>query len=232
MPWSVSRGSRMPDSAASTHPLGERWLEEVDSLVKFTRGVDVSRFSVQEAARRSEVCLEVKALEPRLLGLTIDRRRVLLNSRLGGSLAAFTFAHELAHVYRRRGYFPGLRRSEEEWFADWFAREMVFPRAWLKRNWHGGHLAALHVDRVTAALQFAVVGEAPPLMRAGDIVLCRTCGCRQHRAGCPCASHRFSSPRDRRLPGVPHFQNASQPRFRQLPLFLQNRAQAFEQRAW
>lgn len=190
----------------------------MDSLVHFTRGLDVSRFNIDEVARRSEVTLEIKHLEPRLLGLTIDRERVLLNSKLGGSLAAFTFAHELGHVYRRRGYFSGLRKGEEEWFADWFAREMVFPRRWLKREWHVGHLAALHVDRVTVALQLAVTGKAPELMRAGVKVLCRTCGSRHHRSGCRCAGYRTSPRSSQLLPELPRFAGTFKPRFQQLSM--------------
>lgn len=208
----------MPEPPAATHPLGERWLREVDSLVEYARGLQVSRFSIKEVARRSEVTLETRVLEPRLLGLTIDRERVLLNSVLGGSLAAFTFAHELGHVYRRRGYFPGLRRAEEEWFADWFAREMVFPRRWLSREWHVGQLAALHVDRVTVALQLAVVGRAPALMRAGDKVLCKTCGSRHHRSGCSCVGYRTSLGSNRLLPELPRFQGTLKPRFQQLSM--------------
>lgn len=208
----------MSEPIASTHPLGERWLREVDSLVEYVRGREVSRFSIKEVARRSEVTLETRLLEPRLLGLTIDRERVLLNSTLGGSLAAFTFAHELGHVYRRRGYFPGLRRGEEEWFADWFAREMVFPRRWLGREWHVGQLAALHVDRVTVALQLAVVGRAPALMRAGDRILCKTCGSRNHRSGCPCVGYRTSLRSNRLLPELPPFRGTFQPRFQQLSM--------------
>ena len=208
----------MPESPPSAHPLGERWLREVDSLVEFARGRKVSRFNIDEVARRGEVTLEIRPLEPRLLGLTLDRERVLLNSTLGGSLAAFTFAHELGHIYRRRGYFPGLRRGEEEWFADWFAREMVFPRGWLKREWHVGHLAALHVDRVTAALQLAVMGKAPALMRVGDKVLCRTCGSRQHRSGCQCARFRTVPRSNQLLPELPHFRRSFPPRFQQLSI--------------
>lgn len=175
------------------HPLGDRWIAEVDGLVERLRGREVGRLRVEDLVRRSGIELEVKPLRSSLLGLTLDAGRVLLNSELTGARANFTLAHELAHVYRRRGYFAGLRETEEEWFADWFAHEMLLPRVWLWRDWSAQGIAGLHVDRVTVALQLAVVGKAPEIMRAGTQVLCRSCGSRYSQPGCRCRRYRNSS---------------------------------------
>jgi hypothetical protein len=245
----------MTEPRVLVHPLGDRWLTEVDRLVQPLRGRKITRFNLQEISRRAEVVLETQALQPGLLGLTLDSERVLLNQGLSGSLAAFTFAHELAHVYRRRGYFAGLRVREEEWFADWFAREMLLPRSWLSQSWRAQHLAALHIDSETAALQLSVLGRAPAIMRVRNRVLCRTCGTQHHRAGCQCATIR-SAPSSiiQALPPGPNFKWRVSHSFQQLAMFkapfdpprnsmalLKERdaahladgfSQAFSQRAW
>lgn len=191
--------------AGSRHPL-ERWLPEVDALVGALRGSQGVRFSIEKVACRADVSVELRALEGQLKGVTLDCNRILLRGGLRQADANFTFAHELAHVLRRRGHFDGLRASEEEWFADWFGREMLLPRAWLRSDWRGSQLAALHVDQMTALLQLAAVGLVPRIMRYGDRVLCGTCGTHHHVWGCECRALRTASPLcQRRLRPAPTF---------------------------
>jgi IrrE N-terminal-like domain len=195
-------GDRVPHHP---HPLN-RWLPEIDYLVRGLRGPQSIRFDLAKIAARANVTVGWRSLQYRLQGITLDSQSVILRDGLRGAQANFTFSHELAHVFRRRGHFVGLRESEEEWFADWFAREMLLPRTWLDREWLGQELAAAHIDRMTAALQLSVVGRAPSIMRHGDRVLCRVCGVHHHRWGCECAALRCASPRDRhRLPEAPSF---------------------------
>ncbi len=206
------------DAAALPHPL-ERWLPEVDALVGALRGTQGVRFSIEKVALRAEVTVDFRVLEGRLRGVTLNRNRMLLRRDLRPADANFTFAHELAHILCRRGHFDGLRPSEEEWFADWFGREMLLPRAWLRPDWQGSQLAALHVDRMTALLQLAAAGLAPRIMRYGDRILCRTCGTHHHVWGCECRVMRAASPLlRRRLPEAPAFAGPRCSRYIQLEM--------------
>ncbi len=188
-----------------THPLG-RWLPEVDPLVQELRGWRSIRFDLEKVSARAGVSLEWRSLQGGLQGLTVDCDRIVLSNSLTRANANFTFAHELGHVFRRRGHFAGLRHSEEEWFADWFAREMLLPHTWLRVDRSGQSLAALHVDRMTVALQLAAIGSAPEIMRYGHRVLCRVCGVRHHRWGCSCRELRCAPAVERELlPEAPPF---------------------------
>jgi hypothetical protein len=188
------------------HPLGRRLLGEVDALVTALRGPELARFDFERIASRASVSVVRRPLEPGLQGLTLSPNRVVVNTALRRSTANFTLAHELAHVYRRRGFFAGLRSTEEEWFADWFAREMLLPRAWMDRSWEAPRLAAYGIDGLTTALQLAVTGRAPPIMRYRGRVLCRVCGTHHHRWGCECTSLRSAPPAERRcLPDAGNF---------------------------
>jgi uncharacterized protein DUF955 len=222
-------------SAPPRHPLNQ-WLPEVDELVRDLRGLRSVRFQLEKVATRAGVLVEWLPLRQRLRGLTLDGERIILDDQLRGAQANFTFAHELAHVFQRRNHFAGLRRSEEEWFADWFAREMLLPRAWLRRDWRGPDLAALHVDRMTAALQLSVVGRAPQIMRFGDRVLCGVCGAHHHRWGCECTALRRSPANERqRLPEAPNFFGRRPGRADSIQLSMLDRnrcPQAIAQRAW
>lgn len=162
----------------------------MDEVVTYARAGGSAKLDIRRTAARLSVNITDRDLGRDLLGLTLDDRQVLLHKDLGGAKRAFVFAHELAHVLHRRGSFRSVTRRDEEWFADWFARELVLPRRAVTRAWHDGRLAALHLDYNTVALQLAVMGAAPPLMRNRDRVLCRLCGTTQHRWPCQCAAWR------------------------------------------
>jgi hypothetical protein len=180
------------------HPLCDRLLAEVDDVVAVARGRAPVKLDIERTAARLNVGIEQLHLGEHLLGLTLDDRRVLIHDGLVGAERSFVFAHEVAHVLRRRGYFPSVGRSAEEWFADWFARELVLPRRAL-RAYSEAQLAAWHVSFDTVALQFAALNQAPPIMRNGPRVLCRQCGTTDHHPGCQCGGWRRLSPRSRRL---------------------------------
>jgi hypothetical protein len=184
------------------HPLGHQLLGEVETIVSHARRGGARRLDVDLAAGRLAIEIKIRDLGDQLLGLALDDRRILLHSRLRGAGRAFVFAHEVAHVLRRRRLFRSVRREDEEWFADWFARELVLPRHAARQRWTDVLLAAYHVDYATVALQLAALGEGPRLMRNGEQVLCRSCGTTHHIAGCECLRWRVDPSADRALPDV------------------------------
>ncbi len=176
--------------AGCKHPLGDRLLAEVDDVIALARGRMWARLDIECAAARLDVSIIWRDLGEHLLGLTMDDGEMLLHDRLAGAERAFVFAHELAHVLRRRGRFRSVGTASEEWFADWFARELVLPRRVARQPLSDAQLAALHVSYETVALQRAVLDEMPRLMRKGERVLCRECGTARYRPGCECTPWR------------------------------------------
>jgi IrrE N-terminal-like domain len=172
--------------ALCKHPLGERLLAEVDEVIAFARGRRWPKLDVELVAARLDVGILCQDLGEHLLGLTLDDGGMLLHDQLAGAERAFVFAHELAHVLRRRGRFRSVGAASEEWFADWFARELVLPRRVARWPLNDAQVAALHVSYETVALQRAVLDETPRLMRSGERVLCRECGTARYRPGCEC----------------------------------------------
>jgi hypothetical protein len=166
---------------------------EIDAIVSHLRPEPFAAFRIERVARSLRLELRRRRLGDRLHGVTLDERRVLLNRRLTGSDAVFTFAHEVAHILARRGHFHTLPRAQEEWFADRFAHELVLPRSWLtgassaqlRRLSHARWLPA-----ETFAVQLAAIDRAPRLFRSGSAVYCRHCGHRHTLPGCDCRSHR------------------------------------------
>ena len=183
-------------ASAIEHPLGRRIAAEVDEVVRFARADGPAKLDVERVAARLRIEVRADNLGKDLLGLTIDSRSMVLHKRLRGAARAFVFAHEVAHALRRRALFRSVSNSEEEWFADWFARELVLPRQAARQAWHDAKIAALHITSATLALQLSALGAAPPLMRDRQRVLCRTCGTRQYQLGCECANWR-SDPENR-----------------------------------
>jgi hypothetical protein len=172
-------GHHVGMTAAARHPLGASLLREVDDVVAAARARGARRLDIPLVAARLSVEIVERDLGEHLLGLTLDNRRMLLHSdrrRLRGAQRLLVFAHELAHVLRRRGHFPQVSDRDEEWFADWFARELVLPRVAARRAWSEAELAAWHVDYDTVALQLAALGAVPQVIRNGHRVLCGLCG--------------------------------------------------------
>jgi hypothetical protein len=175
-----------------THPLPSSILREVDAFVATVHTNRPRRLDPVGLARTLAIEMSRRDLGETLLGLTLDENRMLLHRKLRGARLAFVFAHELAHIQCRRGAFRGLARSDEEWFADWFARELLLPRRWLldRDRWPRTQLGSLCVDGETAALQLAALGSGPALMRNGSRVLCRRCGTRTYDWHCHCRAWR------------------------------------------
>jgi hypothetical protein len=179
--------------AIASHPLGSRLLAELDDVVAHSRVGGAAKLDARRAAARLSIMIVERDLGDHLLGLTLDDKKVLVHPRLAGARRAFVVAHEIAHVLRRRGLFRSVSRDDEEWFADWFARELVLPRSTARQPWRETQLAALHVTFETVALQLSVLREAPALMRYRDRVLCRACGTVPRHPGCECAAWRRQS---------------------------------------
>src|SRR4051794_21076946 len=118
--------------ATAPHPLGADVVCELDEWVTELRGIRLRRLDIERTARRLSVPVFWRDLGDKLLGLTLDDGRVFLHQRHAtGTRGLFVFAHEVAHVLRQRGHFAAVDGADEEWFADWFARELVLPRFWL-----------------------------------------------------------------------------------------------------
>jgi IrrE N-terminal-like domain len=175
---------------ADAHPLPHHLLDEVDEIIVALRAGRPRRLDIDGIAASLHLDLTRRSLGGSLRGFTLDEKRIVLDSSLYGARLSFVFAHELAHVLRQRGHFGGLTDRQEEWFADWFARELVLPRRWLSDSWPDTSIGCLHVDAETVALQLAVLARCPALMRNGSRVLCRTCGTRMHDRSCACVGFR------------------------------------------
>jgi hypothetical protein len=195
--WTTTR----TDPSRGDHPLGRPLIAEVDATIRDLRARQPWRLDVGRLVCDLGIRLTARRLGAHLRGLTLDERDVLIHSDLRGAQRSFVCAHEVAHVLKRRGHFASVTKADEEWFADWFARELVLPRKLLVAYGARLPLAALHVDGQTAALQLAAVGLAPRVMRDCSTVLCATCGARPHRWSCECRSfRRFPCDASSRLP--------------------------------
>lgn len=145
-------------------------------------------------------------------GATIDDRVILLEKSLRGSRRSEVFGHEVAHVLRRRGFFPALPSAGDELFADQFARELLAPVAWLGTAAESATTLArkLRIGRPVLAMQLSLLGRAPDVMRDRDAVLCSVCGIQPHDRFCRCRAYR----QDR-------WQRRTLKDFRDLPAFRQ-----------
>lgn len=188
----------------ASHHLPAVLAWEVDEIVRQLRPTLFSPFEIEPTARRLGVRVERRRLGRELLGLTFGSDRIFLNrSHPAGTSAAFTFAHELAHVLERRGAFSVAAPAGPEWFADFFARELLVPRQWLLRDgpdriewlttrrWAGPSIVALQAARCDLA---------PAVFRHEEAVLCRDCGDRHPMPGCQCVAIRARPSRVDHLP--------------------------------
>jgi ribosomal protein S18 acetylase RimI-like enzyme len=138
-------------------------------------------------------------LSPTLWGLTWNATDVTLRKQLPEPARRFALAHELAHVGAARGFVSEDRRGRE-WFADWFAREVLVPVEWLVRQ--QAFAAAVHDPRAlvdlasnlcvpesAVLLQTAALRRGPDIWTHGGHVLCRMCGDRTPLPGCACVAY-------------------------------------------
>jgi IrrE N-terminal-like domain len=174
------------------HPLGSAAVSQVDEAVSWLRVGRPAPLNIERTAALLRIELAERDLGATLMGLTLDARRVFIHGALPRPRKLFVFAHEIAHVLRRRGWFATIPARDEEWLADWFARELLLPRRWLDAGSVRRQDAA-DVELETLALQLAVVGQAPSIMRLGDRILCRHCGTAPRLWGCPCREARRDS---------------------------------------
>jgi hypothetical protein len=173
---------------------------EVDSIVCELRPT-FEPLPIERIAGRLGVELHLHGFRGPVLGAALADRAIILDSRLRGHRRAEVFAHEVAHILHRRGYFGSLAAGEEELFADQFARELLLPVPWLLGSTDSPLDLArrLRVTGRILALQLALVGEAPELMRDRETVLCPVCGSEPLALLCRCRSYRKDRRRRQRL---------------------------------
>lgn len=147
-----------------------------------------------------------------LLAVTFDNRVVLTsNTRVSPARRRFAFGHEIGHALVDRGLTPWVEARQEEWWVDWFAHELVFPRQWLRERASWRQLQLFHepAERRTIALHLAALNGSPEVFLVGEAVLCSWCGEEPFFFDCQCRRYREDAiARDRlpsiRLPGPVH----------------------------
>lgn len=210
-------------SAIADSPL-DRVADEVATVVTLLRP-RFGRLSIDTVAERLEVSVGEAMLPEPIKGVAVGTDRIVLSATRSGSERALTFGHEIAHVLLARGSFRRVRASEHELFADQFGRELVLPRGWLTAHCNGVSLAArLNLSYAVVALQLAAVGHAPAILRHHRLVLCATCGARQHRLRCVCIPYRRRACAGARLPRLDELASFRRPvSYQQMTLPLDNR---------
>jgi hypothetical protein len=116
--------------------------------------------------------------------------RVLISSRLTPEWRRFVLAHELGHALIRTGRAISPD-TMVEWWCDWFAIELLVPRAVdLDGDVDslGSHLEVSPL--VVWAQRLRGTGSTPAVRRAGGGLACSSCGIRVHVQGCPCVVRR------------------------------------------
>jgi hypothetical protein len=118
----------------------------------------------------------------------------------------FAFAHEVGHLLVSRGGMPWVKRKSEEWWADWFAHELVFPKRWLReKRWEQLRLFNDPAERQTIALHLASSPHGnSAVLRVDDAVVCARCGDRTLFDGCQCQRFRNGDQAMHLLPALMH----------------------------
>ena len=158
-------------------------------------------------------------LGPHLLATVFDDVIVLnSNESLTRGRSRFAFAHELAHVLVNRGWMPWVNKRDEEWWADWFAHELVLPRRWLSDRVRSRQLLVFDdpAEHRTLALQLAALHCQRAVLRIGDEIICSWCGESEFFASCECRRYRE---RPQTLSELPFFIAPTAVHLDQLQLF-------------
>jgi Zn-dependent peptidase ImmA (M78 family) len=191
------------------HDLLQEVRAHVDQVLRWLRPFP-GPLAIESSAGILAVDLSAYPFRNGVEGAAIRGRSIILATHLRGTRRREVFAHEVAHILVWRRQLGPVPRPLEEAFAEQFARELLVPRSWLQRR-HGSvaSLAAeFGVTRATIALQLAVLGHAPEVMRDGGRVLCATCGVGSHIPSCECARYRQGSrATQRRLPELRHLRD-------------------------
>jgi hypothetical protein len=154
---------------------------------------DTGRLDI--AATASAVGVEVRAVDlGRHLLATVFDDVIVLNSNESLTLGRnrFAFAHELAHILVTRGRMPWVSKRDEEWWADWFAHDLVLPRRLLADGVRTRRLLLFDdaAEHRTLALQLAALHSERSVLRIGDDVICSWCGESEFFVSCECRRYR------------------------------------------
>jgi hypothetical protein len=155
-------------------------------------GDDDGRLDVAATASQLGIPLRETDLGDYVEGVMLDGVIVLNRAHSSPGRKRFSFAHEVAHVLISRRQMPWGERRNEEWWADWFAQELIYPRRWLRDPGCWDQLS--HFDDPaefrTLALQLGALHVETKVVRVEDDVLCSWCGEREFFATCECRRYR------------------------------------------
>jgi len=160
--------------------------------------------STDTVARALGVRVTMVEMPNSLWGLTSSTTDIWINRSLPAGGRRYAIAHELAHVLVLRNTVRWAA-DDEEWLADWFAREWLLPLQKLaqfvaSRPQGGCDLSCLHsleeaslhfrVPVTVCVLQGMRLGLLPSPWLQGDRLLCRWCGDRRRVSRCECQTYR------------------------------------------
>jgi len=145
---------------------------------RLLRGSQPFPVEPQQCANTLGVTVWARRLPPNLWGVTVSPTCVAINDGLTHRRQRFALAHELAHVALGSGMLA-LVPSNEERFADRFARELLAPLSALRAYQTRVDQACDYFDvedRVIRS-QLAAANLLPTITLAEDgTVVCRRCG--------------------------------------------------------
>jgi IrrE N-terminal-like domain len=151
------------------------------------------RLDIEATAAAAEVEIRWADLGVNLLA-TVFGDVVVLNShdQVTPGRRCFGFAHELGHVLIRRGHMPWVGPWDEEWWADWFAHELIFPRSWLRDPQRFSQLLLFDdpAEHRTLALQLATLRSRKAVLFVDNQVVCAACGENAFFPACECRYYR------------------------------------------
>lgn len=158
------------------------------------------RYRAEGAGPTAPVCLDEVAaqlgvrvrtveLPPDIYGCTAGGV-ILLSEGLAPEWRRFILAHELGHALIQSNAVS-VDAIEEEWWCDWFAIELVMPRASATEGDINEVAHAYGVSPlVTLAQRLRVTQQRRAAVVADSGIACGSCGVRAHVPGCPCGSRR------------------------------------------
>lgn len=175
----------------------------LEALAADVRADDADgRLDVAATAHRLGASVRQGDLGPHVEAVMFDGVIVLNRSLPSPGRRRFAFAHEVAHLLISRARMLWVDRHSEEWWADWFAHELIFPKRWLReKRWEQLRLFNDPAERQTIALHLlGSMHRESAMLRVDDTVICGRCGDRQLFNTCDCQHFRADANAMAKLP--------------------------------